>query len=280
MLFASYWRVLVRYRHLILALGGLTIILGALSVLVAPPIFTLVTRVSFTPQVAPEDPSKYFLYDRYYSWLSSEYIVDDYSEIVKSEGFARTVSDLLGGQPDYKQLLGAFTTKKVHRILRVEIAWHNEAEGLRIAKAVDDALVQTAAKYTRDDLHTAGAIVTVVDPPISAGRLSKALAYGLVGLRGLVGFVVGIALAFLLNNLDTRVWQADEVEALGFPVLGSLPVLRPELFQVQRRRPTSGRWARMWGQLSRPVVALLALGLVAVIVISSLWLGLGRPILG
>lgn len=44
-----------------------------------------------------EDAATY--YDpRHYAWLTSEYLVDDFTEVVRSQLFARNVSERLAGQ--------------------------------------------------------------------------------------------------------------------------------------------------------------------------------------
>jgi capsular polysaccharide biosynthesis protein len=45
-----------------------------------------------------------------------------------------------------------------------------------------------------------------------------------IGLRTLIGLIVGIGLAFLLDYLDTSVRSREEAEALlQLPILGEIP---------------------------------------------------------
>ncbi|MFC1454344.1 polysaccharide biosynthesis tyrosine autokinase, partial [Verrucomicrobiota bacterium] len=66
-------------------------------------------------------------------------------------------------------------------------------------------------------------IVTIVEPttegkPVSSGRARKTVAGGLLGL------VMGIFLAFIINNLDTSIRTLTEIEDLfHLPVLGVIP---------------------------------------------------------
>ncbi len=66
-------------------------------------------------------------------------------------------------------------------------------------------------------------IVTIVEPttegqPVSTGRARKTVAGGLLGL------VLGIFLAFIINNLDTSIRTLTEIEDLfHLPILGVIP---------------------------------------------------------
>ena len=42
-------------------------------------------------------------------------------------------------------------------------------------------------------------------------------------LRVLLGVLVGVGIVFLLHYLDTTVRKADELEAMGLPVLAQIP---------------------------------------------------------
>ncbi len=42
-------------------------------------------------------------------------------------------------------------------------------------------------------------------------------------LRLLIAFLVGVALVFLLDYLDTSVRGRDDLEAMGYAILGEIP---------------------------------------------------------
>ena len=50
----------------------------------------------FVVGIRPERQGDYYAYDRYYTWLTAEYLVDDLSEVVKSRSFAEDVATLAG----------------------------------------------------------------------------------------------------------------------------------------------------------------------------------------
>ncbi len=95
--------------------------------------------------------------------------------------------------------------------------------------AVNRQLFETFQARLREtsvagDLQTAVArVVDPARPPLSAARPQKV---AMVLLGGLLGSIVGVAVALLLRRLDATLHTVDEAEAeLGVPVLTALPRL-------------------------------------------------------
>ena len=86
-----------------------------------------------------------------------------------------------------------------------------------------DAFFSRKIEEARIAANKKNEIVTVVEPtsegqPVSTGRNRKTVAGGLLGL------VLGIFLAFIINNLDTSIRTLTEIEDLfRLPVLGVIP---------------------------------------------------------
>src|SRR5947209_20611640 len=93
----QYWNVIWKRRWLALAIVGLTTILSAYMALRASPSYEAEVRF-ITRQVPTPDSGQYvvFTFDRYYNWLGSEFLVDDYTLIVQSDAFARAVLGIMG----------------------------------------------------------------------------------------------------------------------------------------------------------------------------------------
>jgi capsular polysaccharide biosynthesis protein len=227
----EYWTILMR-RWWIPAL--LVLAVGLLSLLQlrpwqpAPPTYTASLRMLVG--VMPLEDADTTAYDpRYYGWLTSEYLVDDFTEVVRSGLFAGEVSARLAEGVDSAPIevppgaiQGSAATGKLHRIITLSFAWPDAAELETIANAAAVELSEDAADYFLQ-LGTEGAGVTLIDGP-SVGAVGPSLRSRLeLPLRLLLALVVGIGLAFLLEYLDTRLRSADEVEALGLPVIGRIP---------------------------------------------------------
>ena len=195
--------------------------------------------VGVPPEVARGD---YYTYDKYYTWLASEYLTDDFSEVVKSASFAGDVSARLsqGGQPiqvPAGAIQGSTVTEKQHRILTMRIDWRDSAQLAQIANAATEALQQDGSKYFRQ-LGEDKAQIYLLDPPVVA-EIPVSLRQRLdIPIRLLLGLIAGLFLCFLLEYLDDTVRDVQDVESLGLSVVGTVPPLRRRLWPPARWQKT------------------------------------------
>lgn len=219
-----YWQIIRRRLWLVLGLLGLF----GLSYLVyrpqALPIYQASMR--FVVGIAPEPSTgEYYTYDRYYAWLTAEYLVDDLSEVVKSQAFARDVAAASELNIPAGAIQGATSAGKLHRILNVTIQWPNPQELERIANAIPQALSEQAGKYFAQ-LGTENATTALIDPP-QIGVVGPSLRQRLdLPLRLILALLAGIGLCFLLDYLDDTIRHRADLETLGLRVLGEIP--RPD----------------------------------------------------
>ena len=203
------------------------VLIGSLALRAKPaPLYQATLR--FTVGLAPESKTgNYYTYDRYYTWLTSEYIADDFSEVVKSQAFAEDVSAILVEKQEdvivsAGAIQGSTVAEKQHRILTVRITWGDPGQLQAIADAVEEALRDKSSKYFAQ-LGSAGATVYVIDksPPMAVGRSLRARLD--LPIRLFLTLLAGIALAFLLDYLDDTVRDGADLEAMGITVLGEIP---------------------------------------------------------
>ena len=163
----------------------------------------------------------------YYAWLTSEYLVDDFTEVVRSQLFATNVSERLGQQGiqiPAGLIQGGAATGRQHRIITLSFGWPDRQQAAEIAQAAAAELSQNAAFYFRQ-LGTDNAAITIMDGPnVSASTLGLRARLEWP-LRVLLSLLVGIGLIFLLDYLDVSVRTATDLEEMGFRVLGSIPKL-------------------------------------------------------
>ncbi|TEU19432.1 MAG: hypothetical protein E3J21_03785 [Anaerolineales bacterium] len=168
-----------------------------------------------------------YTYDRYYTWLSSEYLADDLSEVVKYSAFADDVSaHLAQGETPITVSPGAiqgFTVAgKQHRILTLRITWGNADELAAIANAAAEVLPQNGPDYFAP-IGVDQARFTLIDRPVVV-PVGKSLRERLdLPIRLFLALLAGVALAFLLDYLDDTVRDQAELEAMGMTVLGEIP---------------------------------------------------------
>lgn len=176
--------------------------------------------------VMPAAAADVAAYDpRYYAWLTSEYLVDDFTEVVRSGLFAQNVSARLAGaaiQVPPGVIQGSAATGKLHRIITLNFTWPDRAQLEAIAGAAAAELQENATFYFQQ-LGSEGAGVTLLDGP-SVGEVGLPLRSRLEWpLRLLLALLIGVGLAFLVEYLDTTVRSEEELRALGLDVIGRIP---------------------------------------------------------
>jgi capsular polysaccharide biosynthesis protein len=194
----------------------------------------------FTIGVSPETDADRVTMDPLYSaYLASEYIADDFTEILKSESFAGDVSARLRGQGivvPAGAIQGFTVAEKQHRILSMQMTWPDEEELRAMAQAAIEALEEENAKYFAQ-LGSPGAEVFVIDSPTVVSLGVSLMDRLEIPIRVLLSVVAGLGLVFLLDYLDDTVRDPEEVEALGMSVLGQIPPAGWRERLPWRRRP-------------------------------------------
>jgi capsular polysaccharide biosynthesis protein len=221
----DYVRVIARFWWLIAVLA-IVVGIGSWVLRPSPPTlyqasvrFTIGVNAPAATQVSGYDPILT-------SYQASEYIRDDFVEIIKSDAFADDVNALLAqmGASDLKVSKGNISAavEKQRRLMSMTITWHDAAQAQKIAQAAVKNLSENNAKYFAQ-LGASGAMVAVIDRPVVV-RVGPSLREQLdIPIRVVLAVLAGIALAFLLDYLDTSVRDARDLEALGVAVLGEIP---------------------------------------------------------
>ena len=235
----AYWNVIRRRWWLPVAL----VLLTALGWLIArrpwvPDRPMYAVSLSFSVGLRPEPRTgDYYTYDRYYTWLASEYLVDDLSEVVRRSVFAQAVSRRLqdrGVTVPPGVIQGSTQAGKLHRVLTLTITWPDAEQLGMIADAATAVLQEEAGFFLpqamRDEVEARlidrGAIV-----PLGPGLRERLD----LPLRLFLGLALGVALAFLLDYLDDSVRDRSDLQALGIPIVGEIPRARRAL--GLKRRP-------------------------------------------
>lgn len=216
-----YWRIVCRRWWVIVFLLAAVL---ASYVVARPPSPTAYTAsMRFVVGIRPEaGQGDYYRYDRYYTWLTAEYLLDDLAEVVKSAAFAQDVAAVSGLDVPVGAIQGATAAGKLHRILSVQITWPNARDLERVANAAVEVLTTRGAKYFAQ-LGTEEATITVIDPPTIA-PVGPSLRQRLdLPLRLLLALGLGIGLTFLWDYLDDTVRSRADLAALGVPLLGEIP---------------------------------------------------------
>lgn len=220
----QYWNIVRRRWWLPAAITAVAFVASAVFALIGASAYKTDMRlaVSTVPTVNANDAQ----YDPvYYSNLDSEYLADDITEFLTSEAFAEVVSQDLHQSIAPNTISDVTRAKKTHRFIDVEITTSTFAEGQVIAKSIGDIVSDPSrmAPYMQA-LNAYKSSIAVVSPPSTARGNGVLGLVSSVGLRTVIGLIVGLALAFLIDYLDQSVRDRDEVERLlGIPVVAEIP---------------------------------------------------------
>lgn len=223
----EYWAILRRRWWLPVVL---VVLVGLLSLLQLQPWQPNAPSYSASLRilvgVLPTASQDVTAYDpRYYAWLTSEYLVDDFTEVVRSQLFAENVSARLSAQnitvpPGVIQASAA--TGKLHRIITLNFTWGDAAQLEAIAQAAAAELTENTPFYFQQ-LGTENAGVMLIDGPAVSAVGGGVRQQVELPLRILLALLVGVGLVFPLHYLDDSVRTEDELSALGMRVLGAIP---------------------------------------------------------
>jgi capsular polysaccharide biosynthesis protein len=228
----QYWHIVWKRVWVVAAL---LIIVGAVSLLTyQPPPTTYQATMRFTVGILPEErPANEYGYDFYYTWVTSEYLADDLAQVVGGGAFAQAVRDQMAaaGDPSPINPAGSISGSAEHRILTVTVTRTGGDKAAdqvaRIAQAAVAVLQERAGTFFGQvDHNAAAADLTLADPPVVVPLPPGLTARLDLPLRLGLALLAGVALAFLLDYLDTTVRDRAELEALGLPVLGEIPARR------------------------------------------------------
>lgn len=222
----AYWKIIARRWWLPV---GLALLVAAITLLMQRPWqprpVSYTASMRFNVGIEPERIPGVYTYDRYYTMLTSEYLVDDLGEIVRSHAFAAEVSKRLAAQGITipAGAIGASTQPgKLHRIMTVNVSWPREDELPAVANAIAATLTESSADFF-SQFTAEEADIRLIDPPV-VGVVGRSAREQLdLPLRVLLALAAGLALAFLLDYLDRSVRDRSDVEALGLTVLSEIP---------------------------------------------------------
>ncbi|MDZ7374414.1 MAG: polysaccharide biosynthesis tyrosine autokinase [candidate division KSB1 bacterium] len=156
---------------------------------------------------------------------------------------------------------------KVESLQRLRQEYNRRLESIP-TKALELARLKRAAlvnekiftmmqeKYEESRITEVGQLgkVRIVDParePIFPVKPKKRLN---LMLAGIIGLMLGVGIAFVIEYIDNTVRSPDEVERLGLPLLGTVPVIEVEEEREKvRLHPSANGDAEAWELSSRLV---------------------------
>ena len=217
-----YWRILKR-RWLLVLLP--LIIVAAFSALAwrPPPPAGFNVGVNFLVAQEPGQIAPNVDEERYYNWLTSEYIVNGLTDWAISGNFKTAVSQKLAEQgldapPNAFNVVADNTRSK----LQLSIS---AGDADTLARIMDAAIVVMTEENAKALPQLGGdtAILVLLDEPVVTPLPQNFRSQLDIPLRIALALFAGIGLALLAEYLDPTLRDREETEQVGLRVLGEIP---------------------------------------------------------
>lgn len=219
----QYWNIIRRRVWLI---GGIVLLSGASALVFSPGKATSYVATIKVLSTLPtqQDSNSFFRYDRYYAWLSSEYLADDLAEVVKSQAFREDVArEINGPNIDGVSIQSQPRSTKSGRIVIINVSSGSLEDTKRAGEAVARVLKKKSNSYF-SQIQPGENAVRVIDGPVVSEITGGGRGYLALGLRVALALVAGVALAFFFHYIDGTLYEAWEVERfLQVSVIGEVP---------------------------------------------------------
>ena len=216
-----YWQIFLR-RWLFVAIPtAIVLIIGLVTYQTPPPAYAV--GVNFIVGQQPSEAAATEDQERYYAWLTSEYIVNGLADWVIGNAFKTAVSAELAEQ-GYDIPAGAIgiVADNVRSKLQLSMS-HNDPDALA---AMMDAVITVVTEQNAVALPQLGgetAVLYLVDEPI-VNQIPTGIRSQLdLPLRVGLAIFAGLGLALLAEYLDPTVRERREVEEIGLAILGEIP---------------------------------------------------------
>lgn len=202
------------------------IVLAAGVVTYNPPGSFYSVGVRFIVGQEPTDAAATEDEERYYNWLTSEYIVNGLTDWIRGERFAAAVSAQLaqeGVDVPAGEIRGSLAADNTRSMMTVIL---NSGRDQATVEQMINAVITILTTQNADALPQLGdepAALVQLDTPI-VNQIAPGLRSQLdLPLRVALALGAGIGLAFLVEYLDPTVRGRDELERSGWVVLGEIP---------------------------------------------------------
>ncbi len=219
----QYWTRLKRRWPLVLLPAAIVLLVGLLTYRAAPPAYN--SGVRFIVGQEPSETAALRDEDRYYNWLTSEYIVNGLTDWAQGGDFAQAVSDHLavqGIEIPAGAIQGGLAADNARSMLTLSLT-AGDANSLA---AMMDGVVWVLINENARALPQLGgetAVIIQLDQPV-INQIPPAIRSQLdLPVRILLALAVGVGLALLVEYLDPTIRDRDEVQRIGLSILGEIP---------------------------------------------------------
>lgn len=217
------WKVL-RRRWLLIVIPAAMVATIGLATYNAPPVsYNVGMRflVGQPPTVGAVESDE----QRYYNWLTSEYIVNALTDWVQGHEFGEAVSLELANRGKVvpaSAIQGGLSADNARSMFTLSFV-HSDPQ---LLAEIMNAAVVVLQEYNDDVLPQLGdqaAIITPLDEPVVNPLPAGIRAQLDLLLRLALALAVGLALAILVEYVDPTIREREELEKLGYSIIGEIP---------------------------------------------------------
>ncbi|ULT56787.1 Wzz/FepE/Etk N-terminal domain-containing protein [Neobacillus drentensis] len=226
---------------LILSITFIAILIsGVVSYFFITPIYQTSTQLLVNQ--AKNDQATY----QYNEVQTNLQLINTYNVIIKSPAILEKVIKELNLDMTVSELNEKITVQneKDSQVVTLSVQDKNAATAAKIANKTADVFKNDIVKIMNVDNVSILAKATVTDQisPIKPRPLIN------IAIAMVVGLMVGVGLAFLLEYFDNTIKNEQEIEKLlGLPVLGSIAIMDDSQLKGGKKRNT-GRNAKLRGE--------------------------------
>jgi receptor protein-tyrosine kinase len=169
-------------------------------------------------------------------------LLKSYAEIIKSRNLAQRAISQSGLSVTPSQIRARLETESLldTQVIRVTYTDDDPVVAAQVVNAVSRAFVSEIDALSNEVEGTPAVEVSIIDPAVAPTAPIAPNPVRNISLALALGLLAGAGLAFLADHLDQTVKTRDELEKLGLPVLGSVPLLETRDAEVFLERDPQG----------------------------------------
>jgi len=217
----QYWEVIRKRWTIIVAIPLIAALTsGIISFFILKPVYEAATTLIVGKKASDTGQQAGQLLD-YNVLLANQQLAKTYAAIAKSHTVEENVIKSLNLSQTYAELDKNITVDSVKNteVLEIRVQDRNPARAAQIANAMVREFSRAVIDIKKVDSVSVVDQAAVPDQPIKPKKTLNVL------IAFVVGLMVAVGLAFLLEYLDNTIKTANDVEhVLGLPVLGIIPV--------------------------------------------------------
>ena len=218
-----YWNI-IRRRWLLVLIPVLIVLAVGLATYRPPPA-AFNSGVRFIVGQSPAAATGLKDEQRYYNWLTSEYIVNGLTDWVRGGEFSEAVSEYLAEQgqdiPAHAVQAG-LVADNARSMLTISLTY-GDAQLLALMMDGVIAVLTSDNAQALPQLGGETAILTQLDQPVVNPLPSGIRSQLDLPLRIMLALLAGVGLALLVEYLDPTIRDRNEAELLGLQILGEIP---------------------------------------------------------